>query len=63
MNSMSAQKLQILNKVVYLLGGFFVMKKVFTLLLVVATVFFAGMSFAEDTIKIGAMYALTGALF
>ncbi|MBR1485760.1 MAG: ABC transporter substrate-binding protein, partial [Synergistaceae bacterium] len=37
------------------------MKKIFTLLLVVATVFFAGISFAEDTIKIGAMYALTGA--
>ena len=37
------------------------MKKVFMFLLVAATVFSAGMSFAEDTIKIGAMYALTGA--
>ncbi|MBR2209836.1 MAG: ABC transporter substrate-binding protein [Synergistaceae bacterium] len=38
------------------------MKKIFALLLVVASVFFAGMSFADDApIKIGAMYALTGA--
>ena len=38
------------------------MKKIFALLLVVASVFFAGMSFADDApIRIGAMYALTGA--
>jgi len=38
------------------------MKKIFALLLVATSVFAAGMSFAaEDTIKIGAMYALTGA--
>ena len=38
------------------------MKKVFALLLVAASVLFAGMCYAADApIKIGAMYALTGA--
>ena len=37
------------------------MKKVFPLLLLVASMFFAGMSYADEPIKIGAMYALTGA--
>ena len=37
------------------------MKKVFALLLAVALTFSAGACFADETIKIGAMYALTGA--